>query len=97
MSEKLVRLHESTVEKIQAAREKIQELLSLPELPSEDFAVSVLLHTGLSALNQTHRKFAVITFDNAKFLAMLSTWYQNSLSNETKHSNGVINATVAGE
>lgn len=40
MAEKLVRIHGPTIEKIQAAREKIQELLSLSELPSEDFAVS---------------------------------------------------------
>ena len=52
MPEKLVRLHESTVEKLQVMRLKIQELLDLNDLPSQNFTLFASLHLGMDILEK---------------------------------------------
>lgn len=88
MPEKLVRLHESAVAKLQATRLKIQELLNLSEPPTEDFVFSASLHVGFDLLDKANTTTPEKVFYNTKLIEWLSDFYQKWLRERSESSQG---------
>ena len=97
MPEKLVRLHESTVEKLQVMRLKIQELLDLNDLPSQNFTLFASLHLGMDILEKTNKAAPGGVVNNTRLIEWLSEYYQKWIQEHPYGSNGEEKTTELGQ
>ncbi len=84
MSEKTYRFSEGTEERIKKMQIEIQTILSLPELPTEHFAISVIMSLGLAVISnatQNSNKNNPMQYSHSKnFREFVSHLYAQYLS-----------------